>query len=214
MRCNPVGHAQWARQHRAFVFFDLHQILVHQGSPGRETAPGVGAARWQATQLQPESDASAAARDIVLQIAVEALKTRVDIRGHRNQEQLDVDVVQMEIAGQTAQAQVGALSIGRVSRGLDLVAGLRGACVRCCRDRFLRKQSVDMTLRDVKPTKSIVRFRIGGTTPGDRRSDARLNQLETAKDMDQRLIEAPTPTLRRKRWRENARVYAHSPTSG
>ena len=52
-----------------------------------------------------------------------------------------------------------------------------------------------MTLRDVEPAKSIVRLRIGGTPPRDRCSDARLDQLETSKHMDQGLIETPTLTL-------------------
>ncbi len=120
-----------------------------------------------------------------MEIAVQALKPRVDIRGHRDQEQLDVDVVQMEIAGQAAEAQVGTFSLGGVRRGLDLVARFRGAGVRCCRDRFLRQQSVDMTLRDVEPAKSIVRLRICRTSPCDGRSDPGFDQLETPKHVDQ-----------------------------
>src|SRR3989442_2360347 len=68
-----------------------------------------------------------------------------------------------------------------------------------------------MTLRDVESTKSIVRLRIGGTPPRDGRSDPCLDQLETPKHMDQRRIgDAPTPTLRRKRWRESTGVCRHS----
>src|SRR2546429_695838 len=207
-------HPQRRGQHRPFVLFDRHQIFTHQWSARRETAPSVGAARWQTAQFQPESDAGTAPGDIILQIAVQALKTRVDIRGHRDQDQFDVDFVQTEIAGQAAQAEVGTVSLGGVRRGLDLFARFRGAGVRCCWDRFLRQQSVDMTLRDVEPAKSIVRFRIGGTAPSDGRSDARLDQLETSKHMDQRLIETPTPTRPHKRERESARVYAHWSTSG
>ena len=85
VRRHAVGHAQRPGQHRPFVLFDLHQVLVHQGSARRQTAPGVGAARWQTAQLQPKSDARAAPGDIILQIAVEALKTRVDIRRHRDE---------------------------------------------------------------------------------------------------------------------------------
>ena len=136
---HAVRDAQRPRQHRPFVLFDLHQVLVYQGSARRETAPCIGAARWQTAQLEPESDAGAAPGDVILQIAVEALEARVDVRGHRDQEQLDVDFVQIEGAGQAAQPKVGTDLLGGVSRGLGLVARLRCARVGWRRDRFVRE---------------------------------------------------------------------------
>src|SRR2546427_12971049 len=106
----------------------------------------------------------------------------------------------MKIAGQPAQAQIGTLSLSRVSRCLDLVARCRSAGVRCGRGRFLRQQPVDMALRDVQPAKSIVRLRIGRTPSRDGRSDTRLDPPEPPEALDRRPVGAPTPTLPPQRW--------------
>ena len=214
---NPIRHAQGAGQQRPLGFFDQDQVLIDQRRTRRQPASHIGTTRGNAAQFDPKADAGATARHVILQEAVQPLETRVDIRGHGDQQQLDVDFLEPEAAAEAPQAEIGALLLRRIRCRLDVLA--RPGCSRVGRRRHrLRcQQAIHMRLRNVETTKTIVGFRIGGAPPRHGSADAGLDQLETAKHMDQRriggLILTPTATLLRTRGR-GAHISGHWAMSG
>ena len=130
VRRHTVGDPNRSCQYWPFALFDQHQVLVDERRAGGESAAGVGAARGQPAQLEAQSDAGPPAGNVVLQISIESLEAGVNIGRHRNQQQLDVDLIQAEVASQAAQAQIGPFLLGGVRRGFDFLSCLRGRWVR------------------------------------------------------------------------------------
>ena len=93
-----------------------------------------------------------------MEVSVKALEAGVDIRRHRNQKQLDVDLFEAKAATEAAQPQIGAFPLGRVGCRLDVVALPLGLRVRRRGKRLAGEQAVDMRLRDVEAAEAIVRF--------------------------------------------------------
>jgi hypothetical protein len=201
VRRYAVGHTQGARQDRSFALFKQHQVLVDQRSAGGKPAAGVCPARGESAQFEPEANAGASARHIILQIPVEPLETGVDVGRHGNQQQLDVDLIETEIARQAAQSQIGPLLFGGIGGGFDFLARCRRRRVGCSGCRPVGQQPIDVGLRNVEPTKPVIGFRIGCATSSDRSPDACLDQLEPPQDMDQRRVGDRSQRGRRHRLR-------------
>ena len=113
-----------------------------------------------------------------MQIAIEPLEAGIDIRRQRNQQQLDVDLIETEVASQAAQPQVGSLLFGGVGSGFDFLTGFRRRRIGrsgCCP---VSQQAIDVRRRDVKTSKPIVGFRVGRAASGDGSPDPCLDQFE------------------------------------
>ncbi len=102
VRGDPVGDHQDAGQRRAFRLGDLHQAARDQGRRGGEPEPA-GRRAGEPAQLQGEPDGGPAARQVVVEVAVEPLEPRVQIGCHRDQEQVHVQRRQPEPPGQPGQ---------------------------------------------------------------------------------------------------------------
>ncbi len=79
---------------------------VDERSAAGQPAARSGDGRGAAGKLEREPDARAAARDVVVQVAVEPLEPGVEVGGEGDQQQLDVERLELEGPGERAQAQV------------------------------------------------------------------------------------------------------------
>ena len=77
--------------------------------PGPEPSPAPG-------QLEGQADAGPAPRDVVVEVAVEPLEARVEVRSQGDEEELHVERLEVEGPGEPAEPQLGA---GRL-RGVGL----------------------------------------------------------------------------------------------
>ena len=200
---NAIRHPQRAGQYRTLGFLDEHQALIHQRRAGREPASGVGAARRQSAQLDAETNARPTAGDVVLQVAVQPLEAQVDIGRHRDQQQLDVDLLEPEGPRQAAQPKISAVALSGIGGRFDLLTGFGRPGIGRQWPSLLREQSIDVRLGDIQPAKAIIRFRIRRPAPCHRRSNPRLDQLEPPQNMNHRRVGDRCQAWRR-----------HRPTSG
>ena len=125
---DPVRHAQGPGQHRSVRVLHEEQARADERRERAEPRPRgrVRRASRAAAQLQREADARAAARHVVVEVAVEPLEPRVEVRGERDEEQLDVHGVERERPREVPQAdrRAGGLRLGGV--GLEDLQPGRG----------------------------------------------------------------------------------------
>ena len=184
---DPVGDAQRAGQERPLGLLDDHEPALEQRRALHQAMPRNRGRGQRARELEREADARAAARHVVVQIAVEPLETRVDVRRERHEQQLDVDRSEREGPGEPAQAHVLAALLGLVGRALDLREELRaglGGGVPLVRG----EQPLDVVLREVEPAERVVRVRVAGAARGHGGTHARLDDPEPAEEMRERRV--------------------------
>ena len=148
---------------------------------GLEAARGRRRASGRAAQPEGEPDARAAAGDVVVEVAVEALEAGVDVGRHRHQQQLDVEGVQAERARERrrARSRPGSAASAVALRGLAQLAGGRRSAARRTqrsRARSLAQQLVDRRLAQVEPEERVVGS--GSTRSPAPRPRARTRDLD------------------------------------
>src|SRR5205823_15072867 len=142
---------------RTVWLFDQHQPGLDQRSPGRQAAAGGEAGGLQAAELQPEADAGAAPGDVVLEVGVEALEAGVQVRRQRDQDKLQVELVEAERLGEAPQPEVGARRLGPLRLRLDLAEKRGGPGVGRSGAWAPFEQRLNLGGRDVEPPKAVVR---------------------------------------------------------
>ena len=193
VRRHAVRHPQRPCERRAVRVLDDQQAARDQGRERAEAAPGGAGAGTdpRAAQLEGESDARAPSRDVVVEISVQALEPRVEVRCEGHQEQLQVDGLQAVRRDQLPEPDrdAAALGLGRLRIQLDQLR--RGGEVGGLRDEALlrpRQQDVDLGLGDVQAAESVVGVRIRRAAAGHRCADARLDEAEPRLEIAQRCV--------------------------
>src|SRR3954471_23466494 len=87
---DTVGNAERAREEGPLYVLDDDEAAGDEW-PRRETVARARGFERSAGELEREADARAAARDVVVQVAVEAFEAGVEIRRERDEQQRDVD---------------------------------------------------------------------------------------------------------------------------
>ena len=123
MSRHPVGHPQRSGQEGTVAVLHQDQGSLDQRTARGEPVAGQRAGRGKAAQLEAEADRSPPPADVVLQVAVEALEARVSVGRQGDQEQLQVELIELEAAGQASQPEVGARLLGPVGLLLHLSEG-------------------------------------------------------------------------------------------
>ena len=114
---DPVRDPQRPRQERPIGVLDDDQPAGDeraQRPQARPAWPGAGT-RPGAAQLERQPGARPPPRDVVVEVAVEPLEPRIEVRSERDEEQLDVVRVQPERSREPAQPEVRAGALGGVS---------------------------------------------------------------------------------------------------
>ena len=114
--------------------------------------------RRQTAQLQRQTDGRAAPAEVVVEVAVEPFEPGVDVRGHGDEQELDVQWCQAEVLGEQTRPPGAA--------GAAMAVGLQVAG----RARRRGEDPVDRLRREVVATVGVVRARVGGPPRGDSRA--------------------------------------------
>ncbi len=174
---DPVGHAQGPGQQRPLRVLDLHQATGDQRAGAAEALVRRGAGRRDQTKLQCQPDARPPAADVVVQVSVEALEARVDVRRQRHQQQLHVDRLQPEAAGQFPQPHRLPPPVRPVRGRLDLGEPRGGQ--RVGRRRLAQAQQPgDLLLGQVEPAEGIVGIGVVRAAVRDQRPHPGLHHLQ------------------------------------
>ena len=122
VRGDAVGHAQRPREQRPVGVLHEQQPVRRRAARAGRGARAIGApsaAAVRAAQLERQADARAPPRDVVVEIAVEPLEARVEVRGERDQQQLDVHRLERERPREVAQPEVAPSASAAVRARLE-----------------------------------------------------------------------------------------------
>src|SRR5689334_13179518 len=117
--CDAIRDAQRTAEERTVWIVDLKQPTADQRARARKARPVVRYGRRQARQLKGQADRCSAPADIVVEVAIKALKARIDVRRQGDQQELDIEAVEAECPSQAAKRKPCVGSIDGVGPRLD-----------------------------------------------------------------------------------------------
>ena len=208
MRGDPVRHPERARQERPVGVLDEQQPArderrgrAEARARDRRAAPPAGSA-----QLERETDARPPPRDVVVEVAVQPLEPRVEVRREGDEEQLDVERRRARRSGRAAAAGASRRPPRRprrpaparpASRPMPLTggAGTSGP-------RGASSSASTCGSRDVQAAEAVVRVGVVRAPTIDGGADARLDQRQPGAEVRERRIGG-----RARRWRRPRRRW-------
>ena len=142
------------------------------GAPAVSRRARGGCGRPGGADLQRQADRGPAPGDVVVEVAVEPLEARVEVRDERGEQDLDVEV------GQPARA----LQLAEPGRGPGGRTGLLDLAHRLVVARRAggagREQPVDVVVGQVEPAERVVRRRVVAPAVLDHRPHPGLDQRD------------------------------------
>ena len=203
MRSDSVGDAQRAREERPVPVLHQHDPAGDERAvrPEPDALDAARHAGARARQLDGEARAGPAARDVVVEVAVQPLEARVEIRRERDQQQLDVVRVQLERASEAAQPDIatcGLRFVGRPVEGREGVHRRGGPRLLDQPDARAGKQAVDLGVGDVQATEAVAGIWIVDAAPVHGRADARLDDGQPPEKVGERRVRLARPHLARR----------------
>ena len=153
---HPVGHAQSPGEEGTIGVLDLEQPVRDQWRARRRAGRGrVASAGDRPAISNAKPDRGAAARDVVVEVAVKPLEPAVDIGHERDDQQLDVDVGEAGSPGELAQHAAVAPACSSASAPRSISA--RRSCVRLgLAGAGPAQQPVDTLVGEVQAAERIV----------------------------------------------------------
>ena len=120
-----------------------------------------------AGQPERQADADAAARHVVVEVAVVALEPVVDVGRHRGEQELDVELVEAEPGGERRAGAAPRLAPSAASACASTAARLLGGHVVGHPDPVVAQQLVDPVVAEVQPEERVVGRGVDGPPGGD-----------------------------------------------
>ena len=178
---DPVRHPETTGQQRPVLIFDDDQALADQWSAGLQAAAGLTRQVAGPGQLQCEADRSPPPGDVVVQVTVEPLEPRVQVRQQRGDQQLGVQGGQSSLHGQPTKSYV--VAVGRGGGRLVLDPVQRGPVQQHRFRPVADQQSGDGVVGEVQTSERVVGGGIELTSLGDERPHPLLDQGGTGQQV-------------------------------
>jgi len=189
---HPVRHAKRPGQRGPVGVLDQQQSARHQRRERPKAfAVRAGAASAAAPKLQRQAHARAATRDVVVEVPEEAFETWVEVGSQGNQQQLEVDWLEVERAGEVQQPDPctgrhclrgPVVELGQ-QRGRSIVRrGRHERAVGAC------KESVHLRIGDVETPEAVLGIRVRGTAAFHGRADTCLQQAQAREQVRERRV--------------------------
>jgi hypothetical protein len=114
---DPIGHPERPGQERSIRLLDEDQAAGHERRRGIQPAPLAVQSGGAGTQFQGQAGARPAARDVVVEVRVEALEANVEIGREGHEEHFEIGVVKFEGPREAAQPEPGTGGLGEIRAG-------------------------------------------------------------------------------------------------